>query len=58
MPIMLYYLYKEDVMDVQIRNVPDGVHREFRILCLKQGISMTQKIIRLMIKAIDEEHKK
>ena len=41
-------------MDVRIREVPDDLHMEFKLLCVKQKISMNQKLIAM----IREEVKK
>ena len=42
---------------VLIRNVPEELHKNLRIMCLEKGLSMNQELIRLIQEAV-EKHRK
>ncbi|MHA1782017.1 MAG: FitA-like ribbon-helix-helix domain-containing protein [Promethearchaeota archaeon] len=41
-----------------IRNIPDDVHKKFKIMCAEKDTSMNQEIIKLMKEAVDKYFKK
>jgi hypothetical protein len=41
-------------MEMRVYNVPERVHREFKLLCVRESKSMNAKLIELMEKAIEE----
>ena len=41
-----------------IRNIPDEIHKEFRIMCLEKGVSMNSELVRLMKQAVEEYKKR
>jgi plasmid stability protein len=41
-----------------IRNVPEDLHKEFKILCVKRGVSINKLMLDLMRKEVDKEQKK
>jgi hypothetical protein len=41
-----------------VRKVPDDLRREFRVLCVREGVSQQDKVISLMRAAVDEQNKK
>jgi len=45
-------------MTIQIRNVPEDLHRELRHICLEQNISMTRKLIAMIGETVAKERGK
>lgn len=42
-------------MYMKITDVPVDVHRKFKALCAKQGVTMNQKLLEIVAKAVKEE---
>ena len=42
-------------MEIKIRDIPDDLHRAFRLLCVGQGVSMNQALLELMRRAVAEK---
>jgi len=53
--IMLYNTIMKSIM---IRNVPEDLHREFKILCVKKEVSINEQLLNLMRKEVEKEQKK
>ena len=51
-------MYCMNMKEMRIRNVPDEVHRGFKILCTKKDTNMNEYLIRLMKKEIKKDKKK
>ena len=43
---------------IMIRNVPEELHKEFKILCVKRGVSINKLMIDLMRKEVEKDQKK
>jgi len=41
-------------MELRVYNIPEGLHKQFKILCVQEGITMNQKIIELMRQAVEK----
>ena len=44
--------------DMRIREVPDELHRKFKLLCVKKNISMNKYLIQMIKKEVEKEDKK
>ena len=44
-------------MDMKIRNVPKEIHREFKLQCVKEGVSMNGKLIALIEQTVNRHAK-
>ena len=51
-------IYINIMKNTIIRNIPDDIHRDFKVMCAKKGVSINQELIRLMKEAVDKEGKK
>ncbi len=40
--------------EMRIRNIPEQLHKQFRILCIRDGVSINDLIIRLMKEAVEK----
>ncbi len=45
-------------MTIQIRGVSKDLNKQFRHICLEEGISMTQKLIKMIEAVVEKEDKK
>ena len=45
---MFTVLYIISMKQIMVRDVPDDLHIEFKLLCVKREISMNRRIIELM----------
>ncbi len=43
--------------EMRIRGVPDDLHREFKILCTKNDMSMNEYLIKLMKEELERRKK-
>jgi len=41
-----------------LRNVPDDLHKRFKVLCVEHEVSMNAKVIDLIRKFVEREEKK
>ena len=53
---MLCMLYNI-IMVMQVRSVPDELHRQLKILCAEEGVSMNKKVIELIRKEVELKRK-
>jgi plasmid stability protein len=44
--------------NINVRNIPDEMHREFKSICARRGISMNDMLIQLIQRLVDEEGKR
>jgi len=44
----------ESMATITIRDIPDAVHKELRIQCIREGVSMNQKVVQLLTRYIEE----
>ncbi len=51
-------LYNISMKTIMIRNVPEDLHKEFKILCVKRGLSINEQLLNLMRKEVEKEQKK
>ena len=51
-------LYNISMKTIMIRNVPEDLHKEFKILCVKKGVSINEQLLLLMRKEVEKEQKK
>lgn len=51
-------LYNISMKTIMIRNVPEELHKEFKILCVKRGLSINEQLLNLMRKEVEKEQKK
>jgi plasmid stability protein len=51
-------MYNTSMKSIMIRNVPEDLHKEFKILCVKRGVSINKLMLDLMRKEVDKEQKK
>ncbi len=57
--IMLIMIITEGGMvEMFLRNVPNDLHRRFKLICVEQGISMNKQIIELIRKHVERQEKK
>jgi len=40
-----------------IRKIPDDIHRDFRIMCLKKDVSMNTELLRMIKEAVEKYRK-
>ena len=45
-------------MTVNLRNVPDDIHREFKVLVARKGTTIKAEIVRLMQEAVAQAGRK
>ena len=53
--VLLCYFYH---MTMQVRAIPDELHRKFKMLCAEQAIHMNKKVVELMRQAVEKREKK
>jgi len=55
--LTFYDIYDSiDIMrQLIIRDIPDDLHKAFKLLCVKQGVSMNKKIIQLIKKVVEKD---
>lgn len=41
-----------------IREVPNSLHRRFKVLCVERGVSMNEKVIGLIKEYVEKQDKK
>jgi len=41
-------------MELRVYNIPEVLHQQFKILCVRERITMNQKIIDLMREAVEK----
>ncbi len=46
------------MVEMFLRNVPNDLHRRFKLICVEQGISMNKQIIELIRKHVERQEKK
>ena len=51
-----YYTYYMGMLN--IRKIPDDLHKEFKLLCIKRDTNMTDEIIRFMREEVEKERRK
>jgi len=39
---------------MRIKNIPEDLHKRFRILCIQESVSLNEKIIQLMKEAVEK----
>ena len=44
-------------MELRIRDIPEDLHERFKILCIREKISMNKAIIELMQHAVDADER-
>ena len=54
---MFTMLYTISMKQIMVRDVPDDLHIEFKLLCVKRGISMNRRIIELIRGDIKKKEK-
>lgn len=42
-------------MEMRIKNVPKELNQKFKILCIKQGITMNEKLLEAIQRIVTEE---
>jgi len=40
-----------------IRDIPDELHKKFKIMCVEKGVSMNAELLRLIKEAVDKYKK-
>lgn len=40
-------------MELRVRDVPEGLHERFKILCVRERISMNKKMLELIRQAVE-----
>ena len=51
-------MYCMNMKEMRIRNIPNEVHRSFKMLCTKKDTNMNEYLIRMMKKEIEKEDRK
>jgi len=51
-------VYNASMKSIMIRNVPEELHKEFKILCVKRGVSINEQLLNLMRKEVEKDQKK
>ena len=54
---MFTVLYNISMKQIMVRDVPENLHIEFKLLCVKRGISMNRRIIELIREDLKKEKK-
>jgi plasmid stability protein len=49
--------YNLSMKRIMIRDVPDDIHKDFRIMCLKKDVSMNQELLRMIKEAVEKYRK-
>lgn len=44
-------------MEVRIRELPNDLHREFKLLCVSEGVTINDKLIELIEEAVRKARK-
>jgi plasmid stability protein len=52
--IMNVATYTASMAEMRIRNIPENLHKRFKMLCVDEGISINEKVIRLVKEAVDK----
>ena len=56
--VVLVILVNMDTVIIQTRDVPDDLHKRFKVLCVEHGVSMNAKVIGLIREFVEREEKK
>ena len=43
--------------NINLRNIPDDLHRQFKLLCVEKGTAMTDEVIRLIREEVKRNKK-
>ena len=41
-----------------IRDIPDDIHKDFKILCVEKSVSMNQELLKMIREAVEKYRKK
>ncbi len=44
--------YAAGMAELRIKNVPENLHKQFKLLCVEESISINQKVIDLLRQAV------
>lgn len=50
---IVYTVYRGNSMELRVRDVPEGLHERFKILCVRERISMNKKMLELIRQAVE-----
>jgi len=53
----LWHFYS-GICNMRIREVPDELHKKFKLLCVKKNISMNKYLIQMIKKEVEKEDRK
>ncbi len=56
--VALVILVDMDTVIIQTRNVPDDLHKRFKVLCVEHEVSMNAKVIELIREFVERQEKK
>ena len=56
--VTMVILLSMDTIIIQTRDVPDDLHKRFKVLCVEHGVSMNAKVIGLIREFVEREEKK
>ena len=45
--------YTASMAEMRIRNIPENLHKRFKMLCVDEGISINEKVIQLVKEAVE-----
>ena len=51
-------MHTRHMKDIRILHIPDDIHMEFKLLCIRRNSSMTEEIIKFMRKEVEKANKK
>jgi hypothetical protein len=46
--------YNASMAEMRIRNIPENLHKRFKMLCVDEGVSINHKILQLMKAAVEK----
>jgi len=56
--VSMVILVSMDTIIIQTRDVPDDLHKRFKMLCVEHGVSMNSKVIELIREFVEQGEKK
>jgi hypothetical protein len=46
------------VMEFRVKNIPENLWKEFKILCIREGITLNEKIIEMIREIVEKPREK
>jgi plasmid stability protein len=50
--------YTASMAEMRIRNIPENLHKRFKMMCVDEGTSINEKAIRLIKEAVEKWDRK